>query len=139
MSDGNNARLLDPLFTTDAMREVFSDRATLQAMLDFEAALARALVATGRAPAGVLTAIEGACRAEAFDTASIGHAAASAGNLAIPLIAQLTRAVDRADKSAGTFVHFGATSQDVIDTALVLQLADALAALEQDLDRKSVV
>ncbi len=139
MSDGNgiSARLLDPLFTTDEMREVFSDRATLQGMLDFEAALARALVATGQAPAGVLTAIETACRAEGFDTASIGHAAASAGNLAIPLIAQLTRAVDRADKSAGAFVHFGATSQDAIDTGRVLQIRAGLALIEAALARIS--
>jgi 3-carboxy-cis,cis-muconate cycloisomerase len=137
MSDGNNARLLDPLFTTDAMREVFSDRATLQGMLDFEAALARALVATGQAPAGVLTAIEAACHEEAFDIASIGYAAASAGNLAIPLIAQLTRAVNRANKDAGAFVHFGATSQDAIDTGRVLQIRSGLALIEAELARIS--
>jgi 3-carboxy-cis,cis-muconate cycloisomerase len=133
VSDANIARLLDPLFTMDAMREVFSDRRTLQGMLDFEAALARALVATGQAPAGVLTAIEGACRAEAFDAPAIGRAAALAGNLAIPLLKELTAAVGRANKDAAAFVHFGATSQDAIDTGRVLQIRAALALIEAEL------
>jgi 3-carboxy-cis,cis-muconate cycloisomerase len=133
VSDGNNARLLDPLFTTDAMRDVWSDRGTLQGMLDFEAALARALVATGQAPAGVLTAIEAACRADAYDVAAIGRGAALAGNLAIPLLKELTAAVGRANKDAAAFAHFGATSQDAIDTGRVLQLRDALELIEAEL------
>ena len=51
LSEKQTARLLDPLFTTDTMREIFSDRRRLQGMLDFEAALARALVRAGVAPA----------------------------------------------------------------------------------------
>ena len=119
------------------MREVFSDRATLQGMLDFELALTRALVATGQAPAGVLTAIDGGCRAEAYDAAAIGRSAALAGNLAIPLLKELTAAVGRANKDAAAFVHFGATSQDAIDTGRVLQIRDAIALIETELARIS--
>jgi 3-carboxy-cis,cis-muconate cycloisomerase len=119
-------RLLDPLFSTEAMREVFSDRGTLQGMLDFELALARALVATGQAPAGILPAIEQACRADAYDVAAIARDAALAGNLAIPLLKDLTSRVERTNKDAAPFVHFGATSQDAIDTGRVLQIRDAL-------------
>ncbi|MGA8037948.1 MAG: 3-carboxy-cis,cis-muconate cycloisomerase [Candidatus Acidiferrales bacterium] len=137
MTNQPTTRLLDPLFTTEAMREVFSDRSTLQGMLDFEAALARALVATGQAPAGVLTAIEKACQADAYDTAGIAVDAALSGNLAIPLLKQLTASVERAEKNASRFVHFGATSQDAIDTGRVLQIREALILLDANLAKIS--
>jgi 3-carboxy-cis,cis-muconate cycloisomerase len=130
-------RLLDPLCTTEAMREVFSDRRTLQGVLDFEAALARALVSTGQAPAGVLPSIERACQADAYDFAAIGRDAALAGNLAIPLLKLLTETVDRVDRNASAFVHFGATSQDAIDTGRVLQIRDALNLFDANLAKIS--
>jgi 3-carboxy-cis,cis-muconate cycloisomerase len=126
-------RLLDPLFTTEAMREFFSDRRTLQGMLDFELALARALVATGQAPAGVLTAFEQASKADAYDIAALGRDAALAGNLAIPLLKELTARVAASNKDAAAFVHFGATSQDAIDTGRVLQIRDALQLIDEAL------
>lgn len=132
-SNERTARLLDPLFTTEAMREIFSDRRTLQGMLDFESALARALVATGHAPAGILPAFEKACVADSYDASAIARDAALAGNLAIPLLKELTASVERIDKSAAPFVHFGATSQDAIDTGLVLQVRDALQLIDFDL------
>ena len=137
MTNEPTTRLLDPLFTTEAMREVFSDRRTLQGVLDFETALARALVSTGQAPAGVLPSIERASHADAYDFAAIGRDAALAGNLAIPLLKLLTETVDRADKNASAFVHFGATSQDAIDTGRVLQIRDALNLLDANLAKIS--
>jgi 3-carboxy-cis,cis-muconate cycloisomerase len=131
-----SAGLLDPLFTTDAIREVFSDRACLQRMLDFEAALARAQARTGVIPASAASPIQAKCRAELFDFEALARAAALAGNLAIPMVKQLTALVAD-DQEAGRYVHWGATSQDAIDTGLVLQLRDALDLIEQDLARLS--
>ena len=133
MTNEATTRLLDPLFSTEAMREVFSDHRTLQGLLDFELALARALVATGQAPAGILPAIEQACKADAYDAAAIARDAALAGNLAIPLLKDLTSRVERSNKDAAAFVHFGATSQDAIDTGRVLQIRDALQLVDLSL------
>ena len=72
-------------------------------------------------------------RRDRFDLPSIGLAAARAGNLAIPLIKELTNLVARSDQEAARYVHWGATSQDAIDTGLVLQLRDAFDAIESDL------
>ncbi len=117
------------------MRAVFADRAGLQRMLDFEAALARAEAATGVIPAQAAPAIERHCAAGAYDLAALRDAARSAGNLAIPMVAALTKAVAADDARAKGFVHWGATSQDAIDTGLVLQLRDAFDLLEADLAR----
>jgi len=125
----------DTLFTTDAMRAVFSDRAGLQRMLDFEAALARAEAATGVIPAAAANVIGSHCLAGGFDLQALRDAARNAGNLAIPMVAALTRAVAADGGDARGFVHWGATSQDAIDTGLVLQLRDALDLIEADLAR----
>ena len=125
--------LLDPLFNTDAMRQVFSDRHRLQRMLDFEAALARALVAIGIAPPGASAAIESQCHAELFDMESLARATALSGNVAIPMVKALTEFVAQSDAQAAAFVHWGATSQDAIDTGLVLQLREALDLIDRDL------
>ncbi len=133
MATPETIRLFDPLFTTDAMRQVFSDRRQLQYMLDVEAALARALAAAGIAPRSAIAAIESKCSAELFSLESLARSAAQSGNLAGPLVKALTELVAAGDSSAASFVHYGATSQDVIDTALVLQLRDALELLRRDL------
>lgn len=125
--------LLDPLFTTDAMRRVFSDRQRLQCMLDFEAALARALGTVGIAPRAVSAAIETQCRAELFDVESLARATALSGNVAIPMVKALTELIAKSDAQAAAFVHWGATSQDAIDTGLVLQLRGALDLIDGDL------
>jgi 3-carboxy-cis,cis-muconate cycloisomerase len=130
-----SSSLLTPLFSSAAMRAVVEDRARLQRMLDFEAALARAEAALGVIPATAAAAIAGACQAERYDIAAIGQAAVAAGNIAIPLIKALTAEVAKSDAEAARYVHWGATSQDVIDTALVLELRAAIDALTTDLDR----
>jgi 3-carboxy-cis,cis-muconate cycloisomerase len=127
--------LLGPLFSSAAMRAVVADRARLQRMLDFEAALARAEAALGVIPATAAPAIAGACLADRFDLAAIGEAAVAAGNIAIPLVKALTAEVAKSDAEAARYVHWGATSQDVIDTALVLELRAAIDTLVTDLER----
>jgi 3-carboxy-cis,cis-muconate cycloisomerase len=126
--------LLDPLFRSQAVERVFSNRATLQGMLDFEAALARAEARAGFMPASAAPAIEAKCRAELYDMTVLARAAASAGNLAIPLIKQLTLLVAQKEKDAARYVHWGATSQDAIDTGRLLQLRQALTLISSELD-----
>ncbi len=125
---------LDPLFRSPAVDNFFTDRATLQGMLDFEVALARAEARIGVIPAAAAAAIATKCRAELFDTSALAQAAARAGNIAIPLVKHLTALVTKKDKQAARFVHWGATSQDVIDTGRILQLRQALDLISRDLD-----
>src|ERR1700674_1065521 len=127
--------LLAPMLSSAAMRAVCDDVAYLQHMLDFEAALARAETATGVIPASAAGPIAKACKASAFDLAALAEAAAPSGNLAIPLVKVLTAEVAKADADAARYVHWGATSQDVIDTAAMLTLRAAIDALLADLDR----
>jgi 3-carboxy-cis,cis-muconate cycloisomerase len=108
-------------------------------MLDFEAALARAETRAGFIPASAAPAIEAKCRAELYDMTVLARAAAQAGNLAIPLVKQLTVLVAQRDKDAARYVDWGATSQDAIDTGRVLQLRQALALISTELDLLAVV
>jgi 3-carboxy-cis,cis-muconate cycloisomerase len=128
-----SSNLTGPMFSTDAMQRVFSDRACIQRMLDFEAALARAEAAHGVIPAAAVAAIAGCCDVAQIDLSALAQTAASAGNLAIPLVKQLTARVAQVDADAAKYVHWGATSQDAIDTGLVLQLRDALDHIDADL------
>ena len=126
---------LDPLFRTDAMREIFSDHGRLQSMLDFEAALARAQVRCSVIPKAAALAIEAQCQAKLFDIEALARAAVPAGNTAIPMVKALTALVAKKDKQAAGYVHWGATSQDAMDTGLVLQLRDAIDLIDTDLVR----
>ena len=124
--------LLAPMLSSAAMRAVCDDGAYLQHMLDFEAALARAEAAAGVIPGNAAGPIAKACKASSFDLADLAEAATRSGNLAIPLVKALTANVDA---DAARYVHWGATSQDVIDTAGMLTLRAAIDALLPDLDR----
>ncbi|MGA7078357.1 MAG: 3-carboxy-cis,cis-muconate cycloisomerase [Terriglobales bacterium] len=130
--------LLDPLFGSAAMGEVFSDAARLQRMLDFEAALARAEAQCGVIPPAAAQAIAAKCKVELIDAKSIATATALSLNPAIPLVKQLTALVAKDDPEAARFVHWGATSQDANDTGLVLQIRQGLDVLQSDLDSLSV-
>src|SRR5919106_639372 len=92
--------LLAPMLSSAAMRAVCDDVASLQNMLDFEAALARAEAAAGVIPASAADPITSGCRAESFDTAALAEAATKAGNLAIPLVKALTANVSKSDAAA---------------------------------------
>ena len=129
--------LLDPMFGWSAVDEIFSDRVRLQRMLDFEAALARAEGRVGVIPAAAAPVISGKCRAEHFDLDALAKSAVDAGNLAIPTVKQLTDLVRNQKPEAARYVHWGATSQDAIDTGLVLQLREALHLIEGELERVS--
>ena len=126
--------LLDSLFHWEPVAKLFRDDGYLQSMLDFDAALARAEARSGIIPSAVANAIAAKCRVELFDKQKLAEAASLAGNLAIPLIKQLKALVAAENKDAASFVHWGATSQDAIDTALVLQLREALPLISGDLD-----
>ncbi|MCY4124135.1 MAG: 3-carboxy-cis,cis-muconate cycloisomerase, partial [Pseudomonas sp.] len=115
------------------MRAIFCDSGRLQGMLDFEAALARAEASTGLIPAEVLSPIVAACNADLYDPAELAHAIVSAGNSAIPLVKALGKRVAALSPDAERYVHYGATSQDVMDSGLVLQLRAAVEVLESDL------
>ncbi len=127
--------LLGPLFRWDALEPVLSDRARLQGMLDFEKALARGEARVGVIPVAAAPVIGRFCSAERFDVEALARAGASAGNPAIPLVKQLTALVEKEDPEAARYVHWGATSQDAMDTGLVLQLRQALGAIDAELDR----
>ncbi len=128
-----NSQLLDSLFTTTAMRGVFSDHTRIQRMLDFEAALARALAQVGVISNEAAIAIAKSCNANLLDFEALARDGALAGNIAIPLVKQLTALVAKDSGEAAKYVHWGATSQDAIDTGLVLQLRDALRLIDQQL------
>jgi 3-carboxy-cis,cis-muconate cycloisomerase len=127
-----------PMLSSTAMRIVCDDLACLQNMLDFEAALARAEAATGVIPASAVGPIAAACNAGAFDLATLAQAATRSGNLAIPLVKALTADVAKTDSEAARYVHWGATSQDVIDTAAMLTLRAGIDALLADTGRAIV-
>ncbi|MFC3608905.1 3-carboxy-cis,cis-muconate cycloisomerase [Stutzerimonas tarimensis] len=126
-------RLFDVYFTAAPMREVFSDRGRVQGMLDFEAALARAEARCGLIPSSAVGPIEAACDADGYDLDALAVAIATAGNSAIPLARALGERIAATDAEAEKYVHLGATSQDAMDTGLVLQLRQAIDLIEADL------
>ncbi|KPX47004.1 3-carboxy-cis,cis-muconate cycloisomerase [Pseudomonas syringae pv. helianthi] len=128
-------QLFDTYFTQTGMREIFSDEGRVQGMLDFEAALARAQARVGLIPPDVVADIERSCHARLFDFGELAIAIGSAGNSAIPLIKALGRQIAARSAEAERYVHMGATSQDVMDSGLILQLRRAIVLLEHDLTR----
>jgi 3-carboxy-cis,cis-muconate cycloisomerase len=131
--------LLDAVFAPEEIRRIFSDEAHLQGMLDFEAALARAEARAGVIPPAAAVAIGRQCEARLFDLGALAGAAAKAGNTAIPMVRALTAQVAGVDAEAARYVHWGATSQDAMDTGLVLQLRRLIDRVETDLARLSAI
>jgi 3-carboxy-cis,cis-muconate cycloisomerase len=127
--------LLTPLISSATMRAVLDDHARLQRMLDFIVALARAEAAIGIVPALASDQIANAAKAERYDVKALGEEAVVAGNVALPLIKTLTAEVAKADATAAGWVNWGATSQDIIDTGLVLDLRTVIDVLIADLNR----
>jgi 3-carboxy-cis,cis-muconate cycloisomerase len=135
MSFAAAGRLTDLIGGTSEMNAVWSARQTVQSMLDVEAALARATAAHGVIPAVAVAAIVAACDADRIDAEALMADAATGGNLAIPLVKQLTAGVKRDDADAAKYVHWGATSQDIIDTGAALQLRATFELLDAGLLR----
>jgi len=125
--------LTSAISSTEAMQKIFSARSTLQSMLDVEAALARALAAKGVIPVAAVDPWVRCCQADQIDLPSLVIAAQDAGNIAIPMVKQLTAAVAAVDADAARYVHWGVTSQDVIDTGRVLQLREAINVITHEL------
>ncbi|MGC8115190.1 3-carboxy-cis,cis-muconate cycloisomerase [Metapseudomonas otitidis] len=126
-------QLFDAYFTAPAMRAIFCDQGRVQGMLDFEAALARAEARVGLIPREAVAPIEAACRADFYDFSALAQAIATAGNSAIPLVKALGKRIAAASPEAERYVHLGATSQDAMDSGLVLQLRAAIGLIEADL------
>ena len=129
------APAFERFLSTAEMVAVWETAPLLQAMLDFEAALARAQAAEGVIPAAAAEAIAAACHVERLDAGAIVGASAHAGSLAIPFVRALTAAVAERDTDAAGYVHWGSTSQDVIDTAMVLCTRRALALIDASVAR----
>jgi 3-carboxy-cis,cis-muconate cycloisomerase len=121
-----------PLFVPEELLDAVSSRAWLEAMLEVEAALARAEEAAGIVSSESAAAIAGACRAELYDLLDLLEGGRSAGNPAEPLVRALRGLVG--GEAAGD-VHRGATSQDVLDTASMLVTRRTLELILRDLDR----
>ena len=116
--------IFDALFGDPEVDALLSDASLVAAMLRVEVALAKAEAATGVIPALAVAAIERSANVANYDLPALAAEAASAGNLAIPLVHRLTEHIGVVDAESAKYVHWGATSQDVIDSATVLQLSD---------------
>jgi 3-carboxy-cis,cis-muconate cycloisomerase len=131
VDESRSAGLFAGVFAAGRAAGEVDDRAWLQGMLDFEAALAHAAAASGvPLPDGAAERIAAECRAENFDAVALGRAAAASGNPAVPLVRALS---ERLPGDAAAYVHFGATSQDAIDTAAMLVARRSLGAILADL------
>jgi 3-carboxy-cis,cis-muconate cycloisomerase len=122
--------LFGHLFSAPAVLARTDELAWLQAMLDVEAALARAGTRAGLVPAEAAQAIAEQCRAEYFDVADLGRRAVASATPVVPLVRDLTA---RVPESARPYVHHGATSQDIVDTALMLIVRRAGTPIRSDL------
>ncbi len=126
---------LELTYSDEACAACLSDEALLAAMARFEGALARASAAAGLVPAAAAQAISRACERPRFDARAMALEARGAGTLVVPFLAQLRAQVGAISPEAARHLHSGATSQDVVDTALVLCLgaaAERLLALSTD-------
>ena len=124
--------IFEGFLSTPEVMQAFGERSFVEAMLCFEAALARAQAAAGMIPESAAQSIIGTCKVELFDVAKIVRESARAGSLAIPLVASLKETVGLFNPAAVAHVHRGCTSQDAIDTAMALVTRGALELIEAD-------
>lgn len=122
----------EQFYTTPELTQIFAPANHVAQLLRFEAALAHAEARAGLIPAEAAAAIAAACHVEQYDLERLYRDAAHAGTLAIPMVRALTARVAAPGRS---YVHWGATSQDAIDSAMMLQLREALLVIEADLLR----
>ena len=118
------------IFSTEAMRRVFSDENRVQKYLDFEAALARAQARLGIIPKEAGEEIVRHCHVAEMDFAKLKTQTERIGYPVLPVVQQLVAACR---DGLGEWCHWGATTQDITDTATVLQIREALALIEADL------
>lgn len=127
--------IFEGFLSTAEVLDAFGDRPFVAAMLRFEAALARAQARAGLIPEASAQSIVDTCKVDLFDVAKIVRESSRAGSLAIPLVTDLREIVGLFNPGAAQHVHRGCTSQDVIDTAMVLVTRDALALVRSDVRR----
>ena len=127
--------IFEGFLSTPEILDAFSERNFLDAMLRFEASLARAQASAGLLPEAAAQSIVGTCKVELFDVAKIVRESGRAGSIAIPLVKSLKETVGLFNKDAAGYVHFGSTSQDVIDTALALVTRNAMNLIEADIHK----
>ncbi|MFV0386075.1 adenylosuccinate lyase [Paracoccus sp. (in: a-proteobacteria)] len=118
------------LWSTPEMREVFSERVRLQKWLDFEAALAATQGEMGIIPQAAADEIVAACRIADIDLGAVAEETRRIKHTLVPLLKQVQ---NRLSPEAAENIHYGATTQDVIDTGLILQLKDAHRLVMRDL------
>jgi len=126
-------RLVNALGAAAKTAEAFSDRATLGHMLRFEAALTFAVARAGLVPRKHVAVIEQACDPGLYDPVALAETARRNLTLTVAVVRALTAEVRKRDAAAAASVHWGATSQDLIDTAMVLQIGEAVPPLLEDL------
>ena len=127
-------RLVNALGSAAIAAESFSDLATLRHMLRFEAALTEAAAEAELIPLSAAPVIVAACDPTLYDPDLLAEAARRSATLTVPVVKALTDEVAKRDADAAGYVHWGATSQDVVDTAMVLQLGEALPPVLASLD-----
>jgi 3-carboxy-cis,cis-muconate cycloisomerase len=125
--------LYERIFYNEKVNKLFTDEATITYLLRFEGALAQAQAKHNVIPGKAASIINECCKVENINKEQLISDAVLGGNIAIPLVKQLTAFVKQKDKEAAKYVHFGATSQDVIDTALMLQVKDAVQIMAVDM------
>jgi adenylosuccinate lyase len=118
------------LWSTPELREIFSETNRLQKWLDFEVALARTQERLGLIPAGVAEEIAAAARIDAIDIEAVAADVRRIKHTLVPLLKQLQKGLS---KQAAEYLHYGATTQDVVDTGLILQLKEAHKIFTRDL------
>lgn len=130
-----NSQIFKRLTTTSQMMSIFGDESMLIAMLEFESALATAESRCEVFDPRIAETISDCCQISEFSIPDLSELAVQHGTVVVPLVKQLTKLVSVKDETASGWVHFGATSQDVIDTAMIIQIKKACALLENDINR----
>ena len=122
--------VFEGFLSTSEVLEAFGDRNFVAAMLRFESALVSAQAAAGLVPESAARSIVGTCKVELFDTSKIVRESSRSGSLALPLVKSLKETVSLFNPDAVPYVHFGSTSQDVLDTSMALITKDVLVDIE---------
>src|SRR5215510_8057932 len=125
-----DSTILRDIFTTEAMRRVFSDERRIEYYLQFEVALARVQARLGIIPAKAAAEIERQCKIEKMDFARLKRTTERIGYSVLPVVQQI---VENCADGLGEWCHWGATTQDITDTATVMQIREALDLVEADL------
>ena len=121
--------------SSQRFKDLLSFENRVKSILRFEAALARAEAKAGIIPSEAAVTITEVCNKFAFDAADLEARGSRAGTMVIPLVKDLISRTSEISPEAARYVHFGSTSQDVLDTAMILQLKEVVQCLNQDLER----